>query len=347
MTRALQWTPAPPDWAALKDEEILRLRVCQLPLAIAGSPLESRVAQLYAELAAKGIAFRPHCYLGDEWFSPDGVPAIAIPFYLAHPRLTQLEARMMLEVEGGDPVSCMKLLRHECGHAVDHAYRLADDARRQALFGSAEEYDPDNYRPRPYSRSFVRHLDTFYAQAHPDEDFAETFAVWLTPDVDWRRRYAAWKALAKLEYVDEVIRSEVATRPPRVTRGYLASAAANLQSTLEHVYRRRRRLYAQQYPDVYDDDLRRIFSPAPSTPGAETAARFLRRRREAIIDAVSRWTGERKYTVAALLGKFAARCAELKLHVAKDGALTDLELAAYLSNLVTNYLLTGKFKRDV
>jgi hypothetical protein len=347
MSKALRWAPAPPDWATLKDEELLRLRICQLPLSIEGSPLESRVAQLYAELSAKGIDFRPQCYLGDEWFSPDGVPAVAIPFYLAHPRLTELEERMILEVEGGDPVSCMKLLRHECGHAVDHAYRLADDERRQALFGSAEEYDPDNYRPRPYSRSFVRHLEKFYAQAHPDEDFAETFAVWLTPDVDWRRRYATWKALAKIEYVDEVIRAEVATSPPRVTRGYLASAAANLQSTLERFYQRRRRLYAQQYPDFYDDDLRRIFSSAPSAPGAETASRFFRRRRKAILEAVSRWTGERKYTVAGLLSTFSARCTELKLHVAKDEALTDLELAAYLSNLVTNYLLTGKFKRDV
>ena len=27
------------------------------------------------------------------------------------------------------------------------------------------------------------HLDPWYAQSHPDEDFAETFAVWLTPEV--------------------------------------------------------------------------------------------------------------------------------------------------------------------
>ncbi len=347
MRTHLRYPPVRPDWAALKDEELLKLRICQLPLAIEGSALEPRVAQLYAELEAKGIGFRPRCYLGDEWFSPDGVPAIAIPFYLAHPRLMQLEARMMLEVEGGDAASCMKLLRHEAGHAIDHAYRLAADSRRQALFGSADTYDPDHYRPRPYSRSFVRHIDNFYAQSHPDEDFAETFAVWLTPDSDWRRRYARWKALAKLEYVDELIRTEVAGRPPKVTDGYLACAAWTLRSTLEHFYRRRRRRYAHDYPDFYDDDLRRIFAPAPPVAGAETAVRYLRRHRKAIVDAVSRWTGERKYTIAGLVSKFGTRCAELELYVAKPEALTGLELSAYLANLVTNYLFTGKFKRSV
>lgn len=337
--------PAPADWAALKDEELLKLRICQLPLAIEGSPLEPRVAELFAELEAKGIAFRPAVYLGDEWFSPDGVPAIAVPFYLAHPRLTQLEARMMLEVEGGDAEPCMKLLRHEAGHAVDHAYQLGTDPRRAVLFGSSEVYDPDNYRPRPYSRSFVRHIDNFYAQAHPEEDFAETFAVWLSPHIDWRRRYAGWKALAKLEYVDEVVRAAVVGRAPRVPRGPLASRASTLRTTLDHFYRRRRRLYGQDAPDVYDADLTRIFAPAPGSPGAEPAGRFLRRRRRAIIDAVARFTGERKYTVDNLLTKLAARCTALKLYVGKDEAQTGFELAAFLSTLVTNYLLTGKFKR--
>lgn len=347
MTRGPACPPAPPDWAQLKDEELLALRICQLPLAIEASPLEARVSDLLAELSAKGIGFRPAVYLGDEWFSPDGVPAIAIPFYLAHPRLIQLEAKMMLEVEGGDPATCMTLLRHEAGHAIDHAYRLAADPRRPALFGSAEVYDPDNYRPRPYSRSFVRHIDNFYAQAHPDEDFAETFAVWLSPHIDWRRKYAGWKALGKLEYVDEVVREQVVGRPPRVARGPLTSRASTLQTTLERFYRRRRRLYGPDVPDVYDADLTRIFAPAPANPGAEPASKFLRRRRRAIIDAVARFTGERKYTVDNLLSKLAARCTALKLYVGKDEAQTGFELAAFLSTLVTNYLLTGKFKRVV
>ena len=110
-----------PPWVALKDDELLQMRICDLGLRIDGSPLEPRIAELYAELGARGLALEPPCYLGDEWFSPVPTPAIAIPFYLAHPRLEELELRQMMEVEGGNPAQCQRLLRHECGHAFDHA----------------------------------------------------------------------------------------------------------------------------------------------------------------------------------------------------------------------------------
>src|SRR5688572_24479873 len=149
--------PPPPDphpWTALSDDELLAVRICDLNVSIAGSELEPRVQQLIDELEARSLVLRPICYLGDEWFSPEGVPAIAIPFYLAHPRLKALEQKMMMEVEGGDPGWCQRLMRHECGHAVDHAFRLHKRRRRNNLFGpSSTEYDPDTYRPHPYSRS--------------------------------------------------------------------------------------------------------------------------------------------------------------------------------------------------
>ena len=96
-------TPAEPSWAALKDEELLQLRICDLGVRMEGSEPEQRVRQLYDDLAARGVTLRPECYLGDEWFSPEGVPAIAIPFHLAHPRLKTLELHQMMEVEGGTP----------------------------------------------------------------------------------------------------------------------------------------------------------------------------------------------------------------------------------------------------
>src|SRR5215468_447502 len=170
-----------PAWSGLKDEELLALRFCDLGLRIEQSDLKARIDQLHEELAARGVALRPDCYLGDEWFSPEGVPAIAIPFYLAHPRLKALELHQMLEVEGGTADWFQMLLRHECGHAIDHAYRFSSRDDWRDVFGSPEaEYAPETYTPRPYSKSFVRHLPNWYAQAHPDEDFAETFAVWLT-----------------------------------------------------------------------------------------------------------------------------------------------------------------------
>ena len=109
---------AAPDLASLTDEELLRMRICDLKLQIRGSELESRIEKFYAELAAKGIAFKPICYLGDEWFCPEGSATIAIPFYLAHPRLKKLEAKMMMEVEGDSEAWCLRLLRRWDGSVV-------------------------------------------------------------------------------------------------------------------------------------------------------------------------------------------------------------------------------------
>ena len=174
--------PAPSTWAALRDEELLAVRICDLGVCIEGSELEPRLRQFHEDLALRGVALRPDCYLGDEWFSPEGSCAIAIPFYLAHPRLKALELRQMLEVEGGTAEWCQMLLRHECGHAVDHAYRFSARPAWQAIFGSPEtEYTPETYTPRPYSRSFVRHLPNWYAQAHPDEVAKSLAAVTGAP----------------------------------------------------------------------------------------------------------------------------------------------------------------------
>ena len=173
-----------PVWAAWSDEQLLALPMHQLGVTLEGPFLSAQIAQLYAELAARQLRVRPHLWLSNEWFTPDGVPGIAVPFYLAHPRLAKLELDQMLEVEGGTPEWCMRILRHEAGHAVENAYRLRRLRSRQQIFGRSSEPYPKYYRPRPYSRSFVRHLDVWYAQSHPDEDFAETFAVWLTPRCD-------------------------------------------------------------------------------------------------------------------------------------------------------------------
>ena len=163
-------------------------------LTIEGSWLEDRLAELHRELDARGLTFRPHYWLSAEWFSPDGVPGVAIPFYLAHPRLMRLERAQMLEVEGGTPEWCLQILRHEAGHAFDNAYDLRRLRRRRQMFGSPAMPYPEFYLPRPYSKSFVLHLDSWYAQSHPDEDFAETFAVWLTPGC---RLAAAVRGLAR------------------------------------------------------------------------------------------------------------------------------------------------------
>ena len=171
----------PPEWASWSDERLLEVRLCDLGLTLRDSPIRPHIRELYRELRERGIAFRPYFWLSDEWFTPDGVPGVAVPFYLAHPRLARLELSQMLEVEGGTPEWCMRILRHETAHAIDNAYRIRRRRRRQQLFGNSSQKYPEYYTPRPYSRSFVVHLQPWYAQSHPDEDFAESFAVWLTP----------------------------------------------------------------------------------------------------------------------------------------------------------------------
>ena len=191
-------------WERLSDDQLLSLRFCDLNLSVQGTELQQAIERLYRELSMRGIRFRPHCWLSQEWFSPDGIPGIAIPFYLAHKRLTGIERRFMREVEGGNRNWLMRILRHEAGHAIDSAYRLRRLQSWRAVFGPASLPYPDTYRPRPGSRRFVQHLGAWYAQAHPTEDFAETFAVWLKPHSAWRREYAGWPAYAKLEFIDRL-----------------------------------------------------------------------------------------------------------------------------------------------
>jgi hypothetical protein len=145
-------------WHRLSDEHLLDMRICDLALKIKGSFLEPHIKRLYSELNDRGIRFKPHVWLSEEWFSPDGVPGIAIPFYLAHPRLMKLERQQMLEVEGGTDTECMRILRHEAGHALDTGFRLHFKRQWRELFGSFAQRYPDFYKPKPKSRNYVLHL---------------------------------------------------------------------------------------------------------------------------------------------------------------------------------------------
>jgi hypothetical protein len=334
-----------PDWAELSDEALLERKISQLGLTLAGTPLEAHVKQLHDELAQKGLAFMPPCHIGDEWFVPVGIPAIFVPFFLVHDRLRRLEAALMLEVEGDNPEWCMRLLRHEAAHAYAYAYQLFRKRKWQRIFGrtSADE-TPQFYRPRPYSHSYVVHLDDWYAQSHPDEDFAETFAVWLTPGLDWRTRFKGWKALHKLEYVDELMRS-LAGQPPVHRPVYRERDYNFLNLKLKTYYARKRKLYEDSYPDFYDRDLRQLFAGPPGAGAALRASHFLRQRKRALMDAVCEWTNEKKYRVNKLLARLIERCDQLDLHLKPGEAAPDLQVAAYIATLVMNYLFTGKFKR--
>jgi hypothetical protein len=329
------------DWPSLTDEQLLERRISTLGLRLDGTQLEPLIRQLYDELSAKGLTFHPPTHIGDEWFVPIGIPAIFIPFFLVHDRLRALERTMMLEVEGETPEWFMKLVRHEAAHAYSYAYQLQRKKKWQRCFGhTSREETPSTYRPRPFSRSYVVHLEDWYAQSHPDEDFAETFAVWLTPGLDWRKDYAGWPALRKLEYVEELMHS-LAGKPPVHTPAYRVADYDCLNVKLKTYYARKRKLNEDSYPDFYDADLRQLFA----APAGIKASAYLRRRRRRLLNAVSQWTNEKKFPVNQLLARLTRRCDELGLHVLNDDPQQDFRVTAFITTLVMNYLFTGKFKR--
>ena len=330
----------PPAWTTLGDEALLEVRMCDLGLAIQGTEIEPRIAELNAELDARGLIFRPHYWLSDDWFTPDGVPGIAIPFYLAHPRLAKLEEAQMLEVEGGEYEWCMRILRHEAGHAIDNAFKLRLRRQRRKVFGSYKKPYPESYTPRPYSKRFVLHLDAWYAQSHPDEDFAETFAAWLTPTSEWRQRYAGWPALKKLEYMDAVMRS-VRGKHPRVDNPDEVDPLRRLRKTLRQHYRLKRRHYGVDYPNFYDRDLRRLFSDAPEFAGNITAAQFIGRIRRATRRVVAEWTGIYQYTIDQVIEDMIERSRELKLRLAVPDDQARQEFTVLLTVQTMNHLQSG------
>jgi hypothetical protein len=331
--------PVPVDWASLPDEELLSLRMCDLPLRIEDT-LAERTDQLRHELEGAGIRAPVHFYIAEEWFTPDGATAIAIPFYLAHARLAKLEEAQMLEVEGGEYEWCMRILRHEAGHAIDNAFKLRLRRERRKVFGSHKKPYPESYTPRPYSKRFVLHLDAWYAQSHPDEDFAETFAVWLTPNSEWRPRYAGWPAAKKLEYMDALMRS-VRNKPPRLDNPEEIDPLRRLRKTLRQHYRNKRRHYGVDYPHFYDRDLRRLFSDAPEFASSMTAAQFIGRIRRQARRIVSNWTGIYQYTIDQVIEDMIARSRELKLRLAVSEEQARQEFIVLLTVQTMNHLHSG------
>ncbi len=221
-----------------EQRELLSSKISELPLTIKESHLEALVLQLYEELDRARISFKPNVYLSDEWGCPDRVPVIAIPFYLVNPTISNL-TRQLTGIKITDEATEIMLLRHEAGHAFNYAYHLYKTPGWRRLFGQFSQPYKAKYTPVPFSPKFVQHLPGWYAQRHPDDDFAETFAIWLTPDSEWQERYINTPALAKLVYVDKMARQYGQLRPD-VTDGKLDKPIQELTMTLEEWIEKRR-----------------------------------------------------------------------------------------------------------
>lgn len=323
--------------AEMSDDELLDLRFCDLDLSIEGTHLEKRIAQLDRELSGKKITFRPHFWLSEEWFTPDGVPGVAIPFYLADKRLAKLERAQMFEVEGGTAESCMRILRHEVGHAIDNAYRLRRRKSYRQVFGNVSTPYPESYNPRPYSRSFVVNIDLWYAQSHPVEDFAETFAVWLKPRSCWRQVYRDWPAIKKLEFVDKQLR-QIRDQKPVVKSKKREQPLNRIKTTLREHYREKRAHYGLEDTYSYDHDLRRLFTDDQQQEGLLAASTFLRRIRSRLRRQVAEWTGHFQYTIDQVLDEMIDRCRDLQLRVDRSAEEVERNALIILTIHTMNYI---------
>lgn len=315
-----------PAWVRLPDEALLEMRFCDLKLSLSNPTLQRAWDNVLRGLQRRGLVLRPHVWLSIEWFSPDGVPGIAIPFYLAHPRLMRLERRMMGEVEGGNANWMTRILRHEVGHALDNAYRLRRRKDWRETFGKASLPYPNVYRVRPASRDYVLHLGHWYAQSHPTEDFAETFAVWMQPKAKWRREYQGWPALAKLEYVDRLM-SEIRGKRPLVNNREIVEPISENTCTLKEHYRRKRHRYRFDTPSAYDAWLKRTFGTRCAGVRCMRASTFVRQYRSQLARMLMRRSRLHPYLVHHVLRTVIERCRELDLVV--EGPKREAKRAAF------------------
>ena len=328
-------------WARFSDERLLDLRLCDLGLHIRGTALEARIRDLGDELGKAELRFRPYVWLSTDWFTPDGHTGFAVPFYLAHPRLAHLERRQMYAVEGGSYDECMRLLRHESGHAIDNAYRLHWRKRWREHFGRASQPYRWSYVPDPESRTHVMNLDNWYAQSHPVEDFAESFAVWLRPGERWRVQYAEWpEALRKLWFVDALM-EEIADRKPVVRTLARPESLGGLRMTLREYYQRKKAFYGEFDDSVFDRDLLRLFTDEPAFSGRRTAAALLRDRRRELRSRVAHWTGQYAFVVDEVLQGMIRRSRELRLKVCYSERETLQDAAIVLTTHTMRHIRGG------
>ena len=324
--------------------QVLAQKISEMPLKIEGTILETKIQQLYQEMEAKGLVFRPKCYLSDEWGCPDGIPIIGIPFYLADKKLSRIEDEYTENLESEEEI--IDYLRHEAGHAFNYAYELYKTDEWHSIFGPYSRPYVEDYKPNPLSKKYVKYSKGWYAQKHPDEDFAETFAVWLTPGLDWRKQYEGWEALKKLEYVEKISK-ELGQQQPRVAAMMEDLPVSELKVTILEYYERH---HSKEYPKIVsqlgaylDGDLREIFENKKDEK-FRPAYEFIMNHRHTLRNVVHYWTGTSINLVRGLIRYLAERAQAIDIcyDPAKESHYM-MQLEAFLLTLTMNYRYTDRF----
>jgi len=319
-----------------------------LGLQIAGTRLEPIVAEFEAELLAAGIRrLKPRLYLSTEWGVGFETTAIAIPFYLARADLTALQAERVGHVEGFNRADILRYLRHEMGHVMNYAYRLYDREEWVRLFGSITQPYEEEYHPEPFSRRYVRHLPGWYAQKHPDEDWAETFAVWMTPGLDWKGEYGGWPiACGKLEYCARAM-AELGDAEPLVTDDELDEDVGELEYSVEQFYGSAA-ASAVDLPPGLDGALKAIFEdlddPDAEVASLQDAGRLIERFETELMANVYRWTGHFPERTRPLVRHLAERARQLRLGYpdAREHSAV-VALTTLVTALAMNHVHRGRY----
>jgi Putative zinc-binding metallo-peptidase len=349
-----------------RERQLLGARFRDLGLAIAGSRLEPGVAAFQRELERAGVVrLKPHFYLSTEWGVPFGTVSIAIPFYLARTDLMALHLKQVGFLEGAGRGDLLRYLRHEMGHVVNYAYRLHGQADWANLFGPIEKEYEEEYRPEPFCSRYVRHLPGWYAQKHPDEDWAETFAVWMTPGYDWRSAYADWPvALAKLEWCDRAMR-DLNRRDPAVTAVDADEDVSVWDATVQWFYDNYDAGDADDestadetagggeedpLPPALDGALQSIFeevgdyedvsSTAPRLPAGD----LIRRHEADLVAMAYRWTGHFPERARTLVRHLAERADQLRqVYPADRETQAVIALTTLVTMLAMNHVHRGTY----
>jgi hypothetical protein len=322
-----------------EQKELLSRRISDLSLTIQGTRLEALIANLYQELEKAGISFKPKTYLADEWGCPQRVPVIGIPFYLANPELSKLEGELS-GIEAEDEGEVMMCLRHEAGHAFNYAYRLFAKPEWRRLFGKFSQPYQEAYQPIPFSARFVHHIPGWYAQKHPDEDFAETFAVWLTPGSNWQLHYADTPALAKLLYIEKMV-NRYGRKLPVVSDEKLDTPVQELTMTLDSWYESGKNASHINFhlTRTLNHDLKELFPDKQGPPAVDV----LRTHRKQLIREVNHWTGMNRPLLSALTDELLDRVQFLGLKLESKPTATYLVgVTVFITTLAMNYLYRGQ-----
>lgn len=325
----------------------LGTRLCDLGLRIAGSSLEPIVARFLDEIGAAGIALCPDFYLSTEWGVRDGSASLAIPFYLARADLIELHRERTGLVEGVSTRDILRYLRHEMGHIIDYVYKLNQNRSWRQCFGRPSRPYREEYRPHPFSPEYVIHLPGFYAQKHPQEDWAETCAVYLTPGRDWRQEYAGCGgALHKLTYCEEVL-AQVKHAKQLALVFARDEDIETIECSLDDFYAQLEEGSAAVPPAGMAAALDAAFAPLFCDEGGKTftVADLIRANLAELCSVTFRLTGHFPNRVRPLLGMLADTAAVMDLRYA-SAAQTEalLTLTSLVGAMAMNFTLHGSYQ---